>query len=79
MFSEMTFLLTESLELAEGNEASGSAGLTGEDSFDCEGGRGASDGIVYKITVTFRSDLSLFLKPVVISLSKESMDVAVYT
>lgn len=29
MFSEITFLLTESLELAEGKEASGSAGLTG--------------------------------------------------
>ena len=37
MFSEMTFLLTESLELVEGNEASGPAGpTTGEESFDCE-------------------------------------------
>jgi hypothetical protein len=26
--------------------------------------RGASDGIVYKITAAFRSDLSLFNKPV---------------
>lgn len=59
MFSEMTFLLTESLELVEGKEASGSSGLTGEESFDCEGGRGASGGIVYKITAAFRSDLSL--------------------
>lgn len=33
MFSE--FLLTESLELVEGKEASGPAGLTGEESFDC--------------------------------------------
>jgi hypothetical protein len=41
--------------------------------------RGASDGIVYKITAAFRSDLSLFNKPVVISLSKDSLDVAVYT
>jgi hypothetical protein len=41
--------------------------------------QGASGGIVYKITAAFRSDLSLFLKPVVISLSKESLDVAVYT
>ena len=38
MFSEMTFLLTESLELVEGKEV---AGLTGEESFDSEGGRGA--------------------------------------
>jgi len=38
--------------------------------------KGASGGIVYKITAAFRSDLSL---PVVISLSKESLDVAVYT
>ena len=37
MFSEMTFLLTESLFLVEGNEASGPAGPTGEESFDCEG------------------------------------------
>lgn len=28
-------------------------------------------GIVYKITAAFRSEVSLFLKPVVISLSKE--------
>ncbi|KAH0988311.1 hypothetical protein GBA52_015488 [Prunus armeniaca] len=70
MFSEMTFLLTESLELVEGNEASGPAGpTTGEESFDCE----------RRITAAFRSDLSLFNKPAVISLSKESLDVAVYT
>ena len=37
--------------------------------------QGASGGIVYKITAAFRSDLSLLLKPVVISLSKESLDV----
>ena len=54
MFSEMTLLLTESLELVEGNEASGPAGPTGEESFDCERGRGASGGIVYKITAAFR-------------------------
>ena len=41
--------------------------------------QGASGGIVYKITAAFRSDLSLSLNPVVISLSKESLDVAVYT
>ena len=35
--------------------------------------QGASGGIVYKITAAFRSDLSLFLQPVVISLSKESL------
>lgn len=79
MFSEMTFLLTESLKLVKGKEASGPAGLTGEESFDFEGGRGASGGIVYKKMAAFRSDLSLFLKPVVISLWKESLDVAVYT
>lgn len=32
-----------------------SGGPTGEDSFDCERGRGASGGIVYKITAAFRS------------------------
>lgn len=32
-----------------------------------------------QITAAFRSDLSFFNKPVVISLSKESLDVAVYT
>jgi len=35
----------------------------------------ASAGIVYKRKAAFRSDLSLFFKPVVISLSKESLDV----
>lgn len=41
--------------------------------------RGASDGIVYKIMPAFRSNLSLFNKPVVISVSKDSLDVAGYT
>lgn len=41
--------------------------------------QGAPGGIVYKITAEFSSDLSFFNKPVVISLSKESLDVAVYT
>ena len=41
MFNKMTFLLTESLELVEGNEASGPADPAGEESFDCEGGRGS--------------------------------------
>lgn len=37
----------------------GSAGLTGEESFDLERGRGASGGlvIVYKRTLAFRSEI----------------------